>query len=63
MDDLQGTIQGLTSKLDAVDGALTRIEAGTYGRCSACQGPIEADRLEADPTTTNCAAHPTLEES
>lgn len=63
MEDLQASIAALTGKLDAVDGALARIEAGTYGRCSACQAPIEAHRLEADPTTTNCAAHPTLEES
>ena len=63
MEDLQATITALTAKLDSVDGALTRIEAGTYGRCSACHGPIEAERLEADPTATNCAAHPTLEES
>ncbi|HEX3274259.1 MAG TPA: TraR/DksA C4-type zinc finger protein [Gemmatimonadales bacterium] len=35
-------------------GALQRLEAGTYGRCTACQAPIPYLRLSAIPETTVC---------
>jgi sigma-B regulation protein RsbU (phosphoserine phosphatase) len=44
----------LASLLEEVDSALARIEQGSYGRCSHCQGTIEADRLAADPLTKVC---------
>lgn len=34
--------------------ALDRIEAGTYGICVQCHGPIPAGRLEALPEITTC---------
>jgi DnaK suppressor protein len=37
-----------------IDTALARMEAGTYGRCDACGGPIEPERLEALPYATLC---------
>ncbi len=37
-----------------VRDALQRIEAGTYGKCSACGRPIEAARLEAIPWARYC---------
>ena len=37
-----------------IDAALVRIEDGTYGRCSACGGPIGEERLEAVPYATLC---------
>lgn len=37
-----------------IRGALTRIEAGTYGRCTACGEEIAGKRLEALPTTRTC---------
>lgn len=40
--------------LTAVDAALGRIDAGTYGRCERCGNPIEPERLEAIPWTTLC---------
>ena len=37
-----------------VDAALSRLEAGTYGVCERCGGPIAAGRLEARPTARTC---------
>jgi DnaK suppressor protein len=41
-----------------VDAALARLEAGTYGRCERCGGPIPAARLAARPTATTCVRCP-----
>lgn len=41
-------------KKQAVEEALARIAAGTYGICTGCGGPIEPERLELLPTTTVC---------
>ena len=43
-----------THVLGEIDGALARIDAGTYGTCQACGGPIGDDRLEALPWATLC---------
>jgi DnaK suppressor protein len=40
--------------IEAVDGALARIEAGTYGTCVTCGRPIAAARLEALPAAAHC---------
>ncbi len=40
--------------LDYLEEALQRIDAGTYGACRTCQGPIGKARLEAVPTATQC---------
>ena len=37
-----------------IDGALKRIEDGTYGICEGCQGPITKVRLKAIPFTRLC---------
>jgi DnaK suppressor protein len=37
-----------------VDGALRRIEDGTYGTCVVCGRPIGEERLEAVPWATLC---------
>jgi DnaK suppressor protein len=37
-----------------VEGALERIEAGTYGKCVDCGKPIGRERLEAIPYTPWC---------
>src|SRR4029450_1139258 len=39
-----------------VEPALGRIDAGSFGRCEACGGAIEAERLDALPYTTLCLA-------
>ena len=40
--------------LTEIDGALGRIENGTYGTCVACGKPIGEERLEAVPWATLC---------
>jgi DnaK suppressor protein len=40
--------------LAEVEAALARLEAGSYGACSACHGPIGAGRLEALPWAALC---------
>ncbi len=42
--------------LAEVDGALARIEAGTYGRCSICSDAIPSERLEVMPSADLCVA-------
>ncbi len=41
-------------KLEHVDDALHRIEAGEYGECEECGGEIAAGRLEAMPFSRLC---------
>jgi DnaK suppressor protein len=48
----------LRERLDAIDRALARLEAGTYGRSVLSGKPIPDERLEADP-----AAELTVEEA
>jgi DnaK suppressor protein len=48
----------LKGRLDAIDRALARLEAGTYGRSVLSGEPIPDQRLEADP-----AAELTVEEA
>jgi RNA polymerase-binding protein DksA len=40
--------------LEAIDAALARIDAGTYGTCEVCGKPIGEERLEAVPYATLC---------
>jgi RNA polymerase-binding protein DksA len=40
--------------LKAIDAALERIEKGTFGVCQTCGRPINPERLEAVPYTTQC---------
>lgn len=41
-------------RIEQLRGALGRIDAGTYGTCVRCNGPIAAERLEAIPEITTC---------
>lgn len=41
-------------KLAEVDGALVRIDTGTYGSCTACGAMIDTDRLNIEPTAAYC---------
>ncbi|OGZ08526.1 MAG: hypothetical protein A3C93_04000 [Candidatus Lloydbacteria bacterium RIFCSPHIGHO2_02_FULL_54_17] len=47
----------LEKRLNAVTSALLRIERGTYGICSVCKNPIEADRLKANHSAETCKVH------
>lgn len=37
-----------------IEGAMRRMEAGTFGRCFKCGEDIDLRRLEVDPTMTRC---------
>jgi RNA polymerase-binding transcription factor DksA len=37
-----------------LDAALARLDAGTYGRCEACDEAIDAERLDALPEAELC---------
>jgi RNA polymerase-binding protein DksA len=41
-------------KLAAIDAALARLDAGTYGICETCGNSIAEGRLEAMPWATQC---------
>lgn len=43
-------------RLDDIDAALHRLDAGTYGACRSCHRPIPLVRLEAVPEATECVA-------
>ena len=42
------------SALTEIDGALRRLEQGTYGTCQRCSQPIPWERLEVLPMTGLC---------
>lgn len=44
-------------RLDEVSAALERIDAGTYGLCESCGGPIGWERLTARPYARTCIQH------
>lgn len=52
LDALQ---EGAQAELRAIEQAIDRLEAGTYGRCTRCGGTIEAKRLQALPHTSRCS--------
>lgn len=52
-----GRPAALLRLLEEVDGALQRIEHGTYGLCEACHDPIERHWLAADPLARFCLDH------
>ena len=57
-----GLEEGAEQTLAAIDAALERIEAGTYGTCERCGKPIGVERLEAIPHATLCIDDKRLEE-
>ncbi len=47
----------LEEKLNEVMAALSRVEKGTYGICTACGEKIDEKRLEANPSSATCVKH------
>ena len=41
-------------ELAMIDGALERMEVGTFGKCQSCGKPIGEARIMAIPFATNC---------
>jgi RNA polymerase-binding protein DksA len=50
----QSLEENIRELLQGVDKALTRINAGTYGKCVRCGDEIPEGRLEAMPTAELC---------
>ena len=48
------TVDRLGRDLKLIDGALADIDAGRYGTCVECEGPIAPKRLKALPFATRC---------
>jgi DnaK suppressor protein len=51
-----GVGESLEATLDRAERALAKLDAGTYGICDACGGPIEPPRLRARPDSVLCLA-------
>jgi RNA polymerase-binding transcription factor DksA len=49
-----GLIENEQTTLEEVREALKRLDAGTFGLCLSCGGPIAKNRLQAIPYTRNC---------
>jgi DnaK suppressor protein len=47
-------LAGAREQVAAVDAALARLAAGTYGVCGQCGQPIGNERLGARPAATTC---------
>lgn len=52
---LRSLRRAAVSALREVQGALWRMEEGTYGRCTRCGGAIPLERLEILPQAARCA--------
>ena len=44
------------TRVDAVEAAIRRLDAGTYGGCRSCRRAIPVVRLETVPEATECVA-------
>ena len=49
-----GLIENEEDMLRDIDDALSRIDAGTYGKCESCSKPIRKTRLKAIPHARLC---------
>lgn len=56
-EERSATLGTLKERLAEVDEALMKIESGNYGKCATCNGPIEEERLSANPAAKTCKAH------
>jgi len=48
------TLELRTRMLKEIDGALDRVESGTYGECEGCGEAINPERLKAIPWARYC---------
>lgn len=51
---LEGIGQAGLSEIKAIDAALDRISAGTFGKCVRCGGDISEERLKLVPHAALC---------
>jgi RNA polymerase-binding transcription factor DksA len=52
--ETMGIIENLKNHLDGVNGAIARIEAGTFGICTVCGESIPDERMKFRPTSSQC---------
>jgi RNA polymerase-binding transcription factor DksA len=57
IEENAGIANKLEDQLIEVKAALERIEKGTFGICEKCGKPIEANRLEANPSSRISIKH------
>ena len=50
----QGSMSRAAEELGLIEGALERLQNGTYGFCQTCQQPLNVERLMAIPETLHC---------
>jgi len=53
----EAILDQLEARLNEINIALQKIEAGAYGKCEISDEPIEEDRLEANPAARTCKKH------
>lgn len=53
-ETLEGLEEGSDVELRQIDRALSRLDAGEYGKCEACGDLIAKARLEVLPFATRC---------
>jgi len=53
-DMMIGIMQNSEAEVQDIDTALAKIDAGTFGLCESCQGPIPISRLKALPFARLC---------
>ncbi|HEY0586256.1 MAG TPA: TraR/DksA family transcriptional regulator [Pseudoduganella sp.] len=44
------------AEVAAIDAALERLRAGTFGQCQRCGAAISAGRMQAQPSAATCLA-------
>ncbi len=54
LDEQLAIAQNEEQLLEQVEGALQRIEDGTFGKCQGCNREISQERLEAIPYAARC---------
>src|SRR5450432_2487901 len=54
--EVDALVGSLRDTLSDIDGALTKLDNGTYGICEECGRPIGEARLEAMPAARLCIA-------
>lgn len=52
--ELLAQLEIARQRVRAIDGALDRMDKGTYGTCAACGEAIPVERLEARPLSVQC---------
>ncbi|MDT4902099.1 MAG: DnaK suppressor protein [Pseudonocardiales bacterium] len=52
----QALLDAAQTQLVAIEAALARVDAGTYGVCVVCGRPIGEERLQARPAADRCIA-------